>query len=85
MDALEVRMPKSHNVADLDSLSVSVHPRDQKPVASHVEGRVHGRTGASLDGDQVLPDQRAAAESAGAIEHKPANAAQVGVPQRIPE
>lgn len=85
MNALEVWMSKSHNVADLNSLSVSVHPRDQKPVASHVEGRVHGRTGAGLDGDQVLPDQRAAAESAGAIECKSANAAQVGVSQRISE
>ena len=78
MHALKVRMTISHDISDLNSFAITVHARYQEPVTSYVEGRVHRRALAELDGYQVLPDQRAGAERAGAIEREPANGAQVG-------
>lgn len=78
MHALKVRVTISHDISDLDSFAIAVEARYHEPIASHVEGRVHRRALAELDSYQVLPDQRAGAESAGAIERKPSNGAQIG-------
>lgn len=78
MDALKVWVTVAHNISDLDSFPVAVDARYQEPITSYVESRVHRRALAELDSYQVLPDQRASAERAGAIERKPTNGAQIG-------